>query len=223
MSSPKAKIEYLKVDDLIPYARNARTHSEAQVTQIAGSIREFGFTNPVLIDANGTIVAGHGRVMAARKLSLEQVPCIRLGHLTPTQVRAYVIADNKLALNAGWDDQMLKAEIESLREDKYDEKMLGFSEAEMSALFLEVQQGIVDPTAEWDGMPEYEGKEPCFRKIIVNFDSDEDVESFFKLIGQEYTAKTKSIWHPEKERRDLASQRWADNGPDLSAEEKENE
>ena len=85
------KIEQIPIEKLIPYARNSRTHSDEQVAQIAGSIREFGFTNPVLIDSEGTIVAGHGRVMAARKLGLDSVPCLRLGHLTPTQVRAYVI------------------------------------------------------------------------------------------------------------------------------------
>ena len=95
------KIETIPVEKLVPHARNSRTHSDEQVAQIARSIREFGFTNPVLIDKDGTIVAGHGRVMAARKLGLASVPCIRLGHLTPAQVRAYVIADNKLALNAG--------------------------------------------------------------------------------------------------------------------------
>ena len=103
MKTTTPKIEQLQVDDLIPYATNSRTHSPDQVAQIAASMVEFGWTNPVLIDARGTIVAGHGRVMAARKLGMETVPCIRLGHLSPAQVRAYVIADNKLALNAGWD------------------------------------------------------------------------------------------------------------------------
>jgi hypothetical protein len=93
-------IEYRAVEDLIPYARNSRTHSDAQVAQIAASIREFGFTNPVLVDPDGGIIAGHGRVLAARKLALEQVPTIELGHLTDAQRRAYIIADNKLALNA---------------------------------------------------------------------------------------------------------------------------
>jgi ParB-like chromosome segregation protein Spo0J len=98
------KIIMRPVEALIPYARNARTHSDAQVAQIAGSIREFGFTNPVLLDGDNGIIAGHGRVLAARKLGLVEVPCIELAHLTPTQRRAYVIADNKLALNAGRDD-----------------------------------------------------------------------------------------------------------------------
>jgi hypothetical protein len=118
MQPNKPQIEHLALDALVPYARNSRTHSTEQVAQIAGSIKEFGFTNPVLIDADGGIIAGHGRVMAARKLGLTEVPCIRLGYLTETQRRAYVIADNNLALNAGWDEDMLKREMDALiRED----------------------------------------------------------------------------------------------------------
>jgi len=120
------KIEQIKTADLIPYARNSRSHSEAQVAQIAGSIREFGFTNPVLIDAENGIIAGHGRVMAAGKLGMEKVPCIRLAHLTDTQRRAYIIADNKLALNAGWDEEMLGLELSDLRELDFDLGLLGF-------------------------------------------------------------------------------------------------
>jgi len=140
------QIESLPVSDLIPYARNSRTHSDEQVTQIAASIREFGFTNPVLIDSSGTIIAGHGRVMAAKKLGLETVPCIRLGHLTPSQVRAYVIADNKLALNAGWDDQMLRSELESLQDDGFNMDLTGFSDEELAELLEpEVVEGETDP------------------------------------------------------------------------------
>lgn len=140
------QIEQVSVSTLIPYARNSRTHSDEQVSQIAGSIREFGFTNPVLIDADGTIIAGHGRVMAAKKLGLETVPCIRLGHLTPSQVRAYVIADNKLALNAGWDDQMLRSELESLQEDGFNMDLTGFSDKELAELLEpEVVDGETDP------------------------------------------------------------------------------
>jgi ParB-like chromosome segregation protein Spo0J len=120
------KIEQIQTADLIPYARNTRTHSEAQVAQIAGSIREFGFTNPVLIDKDNGIIAGHGRVMAAQKLGLAKVPCVRLAHLTDTQRRAYIIADNKLALNAGWDEEMLGIELADLREADFDLGLLGF-------------------------------------------------------------------------------------------------
>ena len=112
------QIEQLKTEDLLSYARNSRTHSESQVDQIAASIKEFGFTNPVLIDNENQIIAGHGRVMAARKLKLVEVPCIRLGYLTETQKKAYVIADNKLALNAGWNEELLALEIDELRKEK---------------------------------------------------------------------------------------------------------
>lgn len=139
------KIEQLTTDSLIPYARNARTHSDEQVAQIAGSIREFGFTNPVLIDKEGTIVAGHGRVMAARKLGLETVPCIRLGHLTPAQVRAYVIADNKLALNAGWDEEMLRSELDALKTEGFEVGLTGFSEVEIANLLDASQPEMEQP------------------------------------------------------------------------------
>lgn len=127
-------IEYLPTDSLIPYARNSRTHSDAQVSQVAGSIREFGFTNPVLIDAQDGIIAGHGRVLAALKLKLDTVPCIRLSHLTETQRKAYVIADNKLALNAGWDTEMLLIEFSELEAAEFDMELLGFSDEELDAM-----------------------------------------------------------------------------------------
>lgn len=145
------QIETIKLDELIPYANNSRTHSDEQVAQIAASIREFGWTNPVLIDANGTIVAGHGRVMAARKLNMDSVPCLRLGHLSQAQVRAYVIADNKLALNAGWDEKMLAAELEILKEEDFDIGLTGFTDEELTALLeTEVIEGNTDP----DDVPE---------------------------------------------------------------------
>jgi len=120
------------VDSLVPYARNSRTHSEEQVAQIAASIREFGFTNPVLVDGEGGIIAGHGRVMAARKLGMKDVPVIDLAHLTDAQRRAYVIADNKLALNAGWDDEMLRVELADLHAAEFNMDLLGFDAAALS-------------------------------------------------------------------------------------------
>lgn len=127
----KAEIEYLKTGELIPYARNSRTHSDEQVSQIAGSIREFGFTNPILIDAENGIIAGHGRIMAAQKLKIDQVPCIRLSHLTETQRKAYVIADNKLALNSGWDEELLGLELAELRAEDFDLGLIGFDGQEI--------------------------------------------------------------------------------------------
>ena len=128
------QIEHLPTDALVPYARNSRTHSPEQVAQIAASIREFGFTNPVLIDANNTLIAGHGRVMAAQSIGLPTVPAIRLAHLTDAQRRAYVIADNKLAENAGWDMATLAREVEDLTADGYALDLLGFTTAELEGL-----------------------------------------------------------------------------------------
>jgi len=143
------KIEILKTLDLIPYARNSRSHSPEQVAQIAGSIREFGFTNPVLIDADNGIIAGHGRVMAAQKLGMAEVPCIRLAHLTETQKRAYIIADNKLALNAGWDEEMLGLELADLREMDFDLDLIGFDADEIEAA-LNPEEPNFEPGTEDD-------------------------------------------------------------------------
>lgn len=134
------KIEQIKTAALTPYARNSRTHSEEQVAQVAASIREFGFTNPVLIDADGVIVAGHCRVMAAKSLGMDKVPCIRLGHINEAQIRAYVIADNKLAENAGWDEDMLRLEIQHLQSVDFDLSLMGFSDDDLSSLLEDEEQ-----------------------------------------------------------------------------------
>ena len=134
---PADKPERRKVADLTPYARNSRTHSDDQVAQIAASIKEWGFTTPVLIDPDGGIIAGHGRVMAAQRLGLEDVPCIIAEGWSEAQKRAYVIADNKLALNAGWDNDLLKIEFQELDDIGFNLELTGFDVAEMTALFDE--------------------------------------------------------------------------------------
>src|SRR3954469_7719969 len=143
-------IERWPLDRLIPHARNARTHSEAQVAQIAGSIAEFGFVNPVLVGDDGVIVAGHGRVLAARKLGLTEAPVIALAHLSPTQRRALMIADNQITINAGWNDEMLAAELATLRNEDVDLGLLGFDEAEIDRLLA----GTNDETTDLDEAPE---------------------------------------------------------------------
>ena len=127
-------VEARPVERLIPYVRNARTHSEDQIAQIAASIAEFGFVNPVLIGADDVIVAGHGRVLAAKRLGLTEVPVIVLDHLSEAQRRALVIADNKIAENAGWDEAMLRAELAALRESDFDLDVLGFSDADLGRI-----------------------------------------------------------------------------------------
>lgn len=131
------QIKYKPAKDLIPYARNSRTHSEAQVAQIAASIKEFGWTNPILLDGENGIIAGHGRLLAALKLGEEKIPTIELSHLDENQKRAYVIADNKLAMNADWDEKLLKLELENLQENGFDLGLLGFDTSELNDIFDE--------------------------------------------------------------------------------------
>jgi len=150
-------IETIAVDLLIPYARNSRTHSDEQVAQIAASIREFGFTNPVLIDGQDGIIAGHGRVLGARKLGMSDVPCIRLAHLSEAQKRAYVIADNKLALNAGWDEKMLALEFQDLQGMDFDLSLTGFLGNEIDELLAELDATPEGETDE-DAVPEVQAE-----------------------------------------------------------------
>ena len=143
------KIENIKTSDLIPYARNAKKHDAAQVSKLAGSIREFGFNNPVLIDKDNGIIAGHGRVMAAQSLSLETVPCIRLGHLSDTQRRAYILADNRLAeIGGGWDEEMLKLELADLAALDIDVTEIGFGAEDLADLDMEDEPETSDADAE---------------------------------------------------------------------------
>ena len=145
------RIELWPVTRLQPYAKNARTHSDEQVDQIAASIREFGFTNPILVDSTDGIIAGHGRLMAAKRLALDTVPVIVLDHLTDAQRRAYILADNKLALNAGWDDALLAEELAALRDEGFDLDLVGFSDDELVDIFADSpNEGLQDP----DEVPE---------------------------------------------------------------------
>ena len=131
-------VKYRKVEDLIPYVNNSRKHSDEQVAQISASIKEFGWTNPILIDGTNSIIAGHGRLMAARKLKMDEVPTIELDHLTDTQRKALVIADNKLALNADWDTTLLTIELDELLKDGFALDILGFNEQEIKTIMQEV-------------------------------------------------------------------------------------
>lgn len=146
-----SKIEWQSVEKLIPYAKNARTHSDEQVAQIAGSIKEFGFNNPVLVDKDNSIIAGHGRVMAARKLGMDKVPVVILDHLTESQRKAYILADNRIALNSGWDSSMLSVELQDLKDD-IDLSLLGFDPDELDALLNPVEE--TEKLTDEDAVPE---------------------------------------------------------------------
>lgn len=160
MSEKNTAFEYRNVDDLIPYARNARTHNAEQIQQIAGSIKEFGFLNPIIISEDGGVLAGHGRILAAQKLGLKRVPCIIESHLSDTQRRAYILADNRLALSAGWDMEMLKVELNELKDMDFDMDLMGFSANELDTYMAD------EPIKDIDG----EGEE-------IEVDVDEDSES----------------------------------------------
>ena len=185
------KTEYYLADigTLVPYARNARTHSPEQVAQIAASIREFGFLSPVVTTKDGTILCGHGRFYAAQKLGLKKIPCIREDHLTEAQRRAYIIADNKLSLNAGWDEEMLRVELSDLKGEDFDVSLTGFDEQELAHLFAE------EDGAEEDGFDvDAELEKPCFSKAgdvwhlgrhtVVCGDSTKP-ETYTRLLGKE--------------------------------------
>ena len=148
---PSPAIEMLPIEGLVPYANNSRTHSDEQVAQVAASIKEFGFTNPVLVDKDNMIIAGHGRMKAAMRLGITEVPCIRLDHLNDFQKKAYIIADNKLAMNAGWDDELLRLELGQLDEEGFDLSLIGFDDDELSKLLIPEQ---IDGLADEDAVPD---------------------------------------------------------------------
>ena len=168
------RLEMWPVDRLVPYERNARTHSPEQVAQIVASIREFGFTAPILVDAKDGILAGHGRLEAAKDLGMAEVPVVVLDHLTPAQKRAYVLADNKLALNAGWDMSLLQQEVMALNLEDFDLSLLGWSDDDIA--------GMLDP----EGIDSGEAPEE-FAEV------DEDIETDHRCpsCGYEWSGTTK--------------------------------
>ena len=137
----------MAVGELIPYASNSRTHSEEQIAQIAASIKEFGFNNPILLDGDKGVIAGHGRLLAARKLEMDKVPTIELAHLSETKKKAYILADNKLALNAGWDMDLLSVELTGLNDEGFDLSLIGFNETELADILADRNEGLTDPDA----------------------------------------------------------------------------
>lgn len=150
LKNPADSVQQWDIDKLIPYARNARTHSEDQVAQIAASIKEWGWTTPILVDPSGQIIAGHGRVMAARKLNISEIPVMVADGWSDAQKRAYILADNKLALNAGWDAELLALELSELKELGSDLDLIGFSDQELADLLQNGIEGLTDP----DEVPE---------------------------------------------------------------------
>ena len=196
------QIEYRELDSLIPYAKNARTHSEEQILKIAGSIKAFGWTNPILVDGENGVIAGHGRIAAARKLGMSMVPVIELAGMSENDKRAYVIADNKLALDADWNTELLSLELGDLAALDFDIELTGFTLGDLEQLNLKVETGEVDRDKEWEdsGMPEFDNPDAtAYQDIVMHFRNQEDVVEFGKLIGQGVTDKTKWLWFPKLE------------------------
>jgi hypothetical protein len=200
-SWPADKVERWPIDRLVPYARNARTHSEAQIEQVAASILEWGWTNPVLVSDDGTIIAGHCRVMAGRKLGLTHVPVMLASGWSDAQKRAYILADNQLGLNAGWDPALLQFELGELREIKFDIGLLGFDDAQLAMIELTGNEIDNDPLAEWVAMPEFkQNSAAAFKTIVVHFKDADAVFAFAALIQQTITSKTRFVWYPQIEK-----------------------
>lgn len=176
-------ITYRKVEDLIPYVNNSRKHSDQQVAQIAASIKEFGWTNPILVDKDKGIIAGHGRLMAARKLKMDDVPTIELSHLSDAQKKALVIADNKLALNADWDTQILSLELSELQDIGFDLDILGFDSIELAKLF-----DVIEP----DDIKEQSYNE-VFNIIVECKDEQEQEKIFNRLDSEGYKCRVQSL------------------------------
>ncbi len=201
------KVKQTKLKDLKPYENNPRLHSELQIIQIATSIKEFGFINPILADEKNMILAGHGRFLASQRLELDKVPVVVVEGLSEAQKKALVIADNKIASNSEWDEDLLWEEIRKLNELGFDINKLAFEEMEVLPM---IDPNVVsDLTGEWEDMPEFtEDDKTAFRTILVHFTCEEDVDKFSKLVKQSFTDKTKFMWYPEQENMDTEAKRY---------------
>lgn len=207
-----SKVEVLPIDDLVPYENNSRKHPDAQIEQIANSIRKFGFTMPILIDEAGTLIAGHGRLEAAKRLGMTEVPVIVARGWSEDDARAYTIADNRLAETSEWDKDLLRIEIEDLLGAGYEMDFLGFDDAAMAKIIAEQTDGedANDPAKHWAGMPEFDQQDKsAFRSIPVHFKDQAGVDDFAKLIGQKITDKTRFVWFPEIEIETYADKRYS--------------
>lgn len=190
--TPATVLEWRPVAEVIPYTKNPRLAPEAAIAKVAASIREFGFRQPIVVDGKGVVIAGHTRLAAAKQLGLERVPVLVAADLSPEQVKAYRLADNRTAQETGWERELLELELEDLRGLDFDLSLTGLDPLEFAEHGAET-----DPYAEWDGMPEFEqGDKGSVFNVTVHFKSDEDAEAFFRLIGSE---KRSWLWWPESD------------------------
>jgi hypothetical protein len=192
------EIVMMETARLVRYERNARVHSPEQIDLVARSIKEFGFLNPIIVDASGTIVAGHCRTAAASKLGLDQVPTILVDHLTAEQVAAFRLMDNASAERSTWNIELLSIDMQELQLAGYDLSLTGFAPQMLDVFGLDGQ--AADPAALWAGMPEYvNGDKTAFRSLVVHFKDQQALDEFTELVGQKITPKTRFLWFPEVE------------------------
>jgi ParB-like chromosome segregation protein Spo0J len=210
---PADAVERRPLSELIPSARNARVHSEEQIGQIAASIREWGWTMPVLVDEAGTIIAGHGRVLAASRLGLGEVPVMVARGWSDAQKRAYLLADNKLTDNSAWDQTLLRIELADLASIGFDVPIIGFTENEIEGLTAD----DTDPLAEWVGMPEFkQNAKAAHQTLAVHLKDAAAVDAFARLIGQPITNKTRFVWYPKAEIERYVDKQYAANDTPVS-------
>ena len=192
------KVSWRDVKSLSPYANNARIHPAEQIEQIANSIKQFGFNSPILIDGDGGVIAGHGRLAAAQSLGMKTVPVVVLAHLSQEEKRAYILADNRIGENAGWDDGLLNIELKALQIDDVALDALGFTDADLTRL-LTLEDEPTDPENEWRGMPEFEQETAMgFRTIMVHFVDQEALDKFAEQVGREIPPKATFMWFPKQ-------------------------
>ena len=203
------KIEQMAVEKLIPYARNPRRNEGVPVAKVKASLKEYGWQQPIVIDREGVIIVGHTRYQAALELGMKEVPVHIATGLTPAQIKAYRIADNRTGSEATWDYELLSLELDDLKTLDCDLELTGFDAAELAGILLERQDGENDPDAEWQGMPEFDQEDKtAFRTIPVHFKDQEGVDEFARLIAQKITDKPRYVWFPEIEIETYADKRY---------------
>jgi len=204
-------IKQTEINKIIPYAKNPRKN-DAAIAKVAASIKEFGWRQPIVVDAEMVVIAGHTRLEAARQLGLESVPVHIATDLTANQIKAYRIADNRVSEEAKWDEALLALEIGDLQLDGYDVTQTGFDLGEIENLFLEKEQGENDAEAEWTGMPEFNQQDKtAFRSFPIHFKNQEAVDQFAALINQKISDRTRYVWFPEIEIDRMADKEYVDD------------
>lgn len=203
--------------DLKPYGKNARLHDDAGTEALAKVITDSGFTSPLILEPDGTIIAGHNRFAAAKLLGMTEVPAIRVSGLSKAQIRALRLSDNALGLRASWDEDLLRAELFGLGEIGFDLDLTGFPEDVLATLTMDVLDGVNDPLAEWRGMPGFQqGDKTAFRSLPVHFADQDAVDKFAELIGQAITLNTRFVWFPQIEIERYADKQYAAEQPAVS-------